>query len=141
MYGVHDSQECEVVVDRIMELDVEFDWNDGVIAFFQEHRHLVVDDEGLPRLVESQHELVVFLTDQVWHEIFNPIDGDILVSPLEQLLQAFVHLNEFAEARAISIDDDEVGVVRVLLLGKVLLIDLVDFQDRTHLPYIELVGR
>lgn len=91
-----------------MKLDVEFDRNDKARLLLQEHCDLVVDDKRLPRLVVPRHELRVLITDKHWHELFDPINLDVVLTPTEKLSKAVVHLDDLTEFRSIRIDNDEV---------------------------------
>lgn len=64
----------------------------------------------------------------------------ITLAPVQQLPQIIVHLYHGAEPGPIGVYDYEVRVIRVFFVGKVLLVNLVNLEDRAHLTNVELIG-
>ena len=68
----------------VVEFDIELNRDDIAIRSFDEHGCLVVDNVGLPSLIESSHESIVLLLDKRRHEIDNVLTRSFIFAPSYQ---------------------------------------------------------
>ncbi len=126
-----------------MKLYVQLHRDHIAISFLDKHGNFVVDYVGLSSLIVSIHEFGMPLPDKSRHEIFNSKSLNFLLCPPEQQAQIVIALYYRSKLKSIRIDNYEVGLIGVAVIragGEVLLVDLIDLQDRLHLADVKLIG-
>jgi hypothetical protein len=79
----NDRQVCVLIVYRVMEFNVELDWDHIAVRFLDKHCHLVIDDVRLPGFVVAVHKLWVLLPDQSWHEVLYAASLNLICRPAQ----------------------------------------------------------
>lgn len=125
-----------------MEFDKHLNWDDESVSVFQEGGHFIVYYEGLTGVVKAIYKALMFLLDETWHQIAYCVKLIIIFIPSQQFSKPFINLNYPSKTIAISINNKEIWIFKVLLAGrlKILVINLIHFQNAFHLSNVGVIA-